>query len=325
VTTTPDPADLRMPAEMLLTEAEPIDPGIAPIEGALPAGKRRSNSQWADIWRRYRKNKLAVVGLVVVGLLILLALLGPFLEPYAPRDQNLTNTLKGPSAEHIMGTDELGRDLYSGMLQGLGLALIVGLSVMVGSLLLGVVVGAIAGFLGGAWDAVLMRITDIFLAFPYLIGAIILIRALDPGRQHVWPVVLALVVLAWPTTGRLMRGQVLATREAEYVEAARSIGAPNWRIIIRHILPNSVAPVLIYAFTGIGVAIVSMAGLSFLGVGVPADEPEWGRMINSGFKWFQVPGSSYLWIFPSIAIVITTLAFAFVADGLRDSLDPKLR
>ncbi len=122
-----------------------------------------------------------------------------------------------------------------------------------------------------------------------------------------------------------MRGQVLAAREAEYVEAARSIGASGPRIVLRHILPNSVAPVLIYAFTGIGVAIVSMAGLSFLGVGVPIDQPEWGRMIADGFRFYQVPGSSHLWVYPSIAIVITTLSFAFVADGLRDSLDPKLR
>jgi peptide/nickel transport system permease protein len=322
VSTNQEPADLRFPAEALLTEpagAEPI-----PVEEDTPV-KRRSNSQWADVVRRYKRNKLAMVGLGVIGVLALLAIFGGALAPYDPFEQNLINTLQGPSSDHLFGTDELGRDLFSGMLYGLRLAFIVGLSVMVGSLLLGVTLGAVAGYLGGAMDSLLMRITDVFLAFPYLIAAIILIRALDPGRQHVWPVVLVLVVLAWPTTGRLMRGQVLAAREAEYVEAARSIGAPGGRIVVRHILPNSIAPVLVYAFTSIGVAIVSMAGLSFLGVGVPTDEPEWGRMIASGFKFFQVPGSSYLWVFPSIAIVIIVLAFAFVADGLRDSLDPKLR
>lgn len=322
MTTTPDPADLRLPAETLL--AEPAVEDVVPVDEAAPT-KRRSSSQLADIWRRYKRNKLAMVGLVVIGVLIVLAIVGQFITPYDPFEQNLINTLQGPSAEHWFGTDELGRDLYSGMLYGLRLAFIVGISVMVGSLLLGVTVGAVAGYLGGAFDSLIMRVTDVFLAFPYLIGAIILVRALDPGRQHVWPVVLVLVLLAWPTTGRLMRGQVLAAREAEYVEAARSIGAAGPRIVLRHILPNAVAPVLVYAFTGIGVAIVSMAGLSFLGVGVPIDEPEWGRMIATGFKFFQVPGSSYLWVFPSIAIVITTLAFAFVADGLRDSLDPKLR
>jgi peptide/nickel transport system permease protein len=323
--TSPDPTDLMGPSGALVTETA-VDAAAEPAGGT---GKRRSNSQFGDIWRRYKRNKLAMIGLVVVGLLVVFAIVGPFIAPYDPFEQNLVNSLQRPDGlggEHILGTDQLGRDVFSGMLYGLGLALIVGISVMLGSLILGVTLGAVAGYGGGATDSFLMRFTDIFLAFPYLIGAIILIRAIDPGREKgVWPVIVVLVVLAWPTTARLMRGQVLATREAEYVEAARSIGAAGPRIVLRHILPNSIAPVLIYAFTGIGVAIVGMASLSFLGVGVPADEPEWGRMISKGFEYFQVPGTSYLWVWPSIAIVITTLAFAFVADGLRDSLDPKLR
>jgi peptide/nickel transport system permease protein len=324
VTIPGDPSDLRLPAETLLAEPAPEDEFL-PVEEGVDPIRRGPSSQFADIRRRFKRNKLAMIGLAVVGLLIILAIVGPLIAPYDPYEQNLLNTLQAPSADHLLGTDELGRDLFSGMLYGLGLALMVGIGVMLGSLFLGLLLGAIAGYLGGATDSVIMRITDIFLAFPYLIGAIILIRTLDPGRQSIFPVVFALILLAWPTTGRLMRGQVLATREAEYVEAARSIGAGGPRIVLRHILPNSVAPVLVYAFTGIGVAIVSMAGLSFLGVGVPPDTPEWGRMISQGFKFFTVPGSSYLWVFPSIAIVITTLAFAFVADGLRDSLDPKLR
>jgi len=322
--TAPDPTDLMGPGGAMVTEPV-VD--IAADAGATR--KRRSSSQFGDIWRRYKRNKLAMVGLIVVGLLVVLAIVGPFMAPYDPFEQNLVNSLQRPDGiggDHILGTDQLGRDLFSGMLYGLGLALIVGLSVMLGSLLLGITLGATAGYRGGGVDSLLMRITDIFLAFPYLIGAIILIRAIDPGREKgVWPVIVVLVVLAWPTTARLMRGQILAAREAEYVEAARSIGASGGRIVLRHILPNSVAPVLIYAFTGIGVAIVGMASLSFLGVGVPADEPEWGRMISKGFEYFQVAGTSYLWVYPSIAIVITVLAFAFVADGLRDSLDPKLR
>jgi peptide/nickel transport system permease protein len=324
VTTTPDPLDLRLPAETLLTEPAADDPGMTPVEGETGKNKR-SNSQFGDIWRRYKRNKLAMVGLGVVGLLILLAILGPFIAPYDPYQQDLLNTLQKPDSEHLFGTDTLGRDLYSGLLNGLALALIVGVSVMIGSLVIGVALGAIAGYVGKATDSILMRVTDVFLAFPFLIGAILIIRTIDPEHQHVWPVVFTLVVLAWPTTSRLMRGQVLATREAEYVEAARSIGANGTRIVLRHILPNSIAPVLVYAFTGIGVAIVGMASLSFLGVGVPIDQPEWGRMISAGFQYFQVPGMSFLWIYPSIAIVITTLAFAFVADGLRDALDPKLR
>ncbi|HEU5472097.1 MAG TPA: ABC transporter permease [Actinophytocola sp.] len=326
MTTPPDPADLRFPAESMLTE--PVMGEQIPVDDEVTArpGKRRSNSQFRDIWLRYRRNKLAVVGLVVVILLIVTALLAPFITPYDPREQNLLNAIEPPSAEHWFGTDVLGRDLFSMLLYGLQLALLVGVLTMLGSLLIGVTMGAIAGYLGRAWDGVLMRITDIFLAFPYLIGALVIVRSLDPGRtKGVGPVIVALVILGWTTTARLMRGQVLALRESEYVEAARSIGASSTRIVVRHLLPNAIAPVLVYAFTSIGVAVVAMASLSFLGVGVSIDTPEWGQMISQGFRNFGVPNTSFLWVFPSIAIIITTLAFAFVSDGLRDSLDPKLR
>jgi peptide/nickel transport system permease protein len=254
--------------------------------------------------------------------MVVLALLQPLISPYDPYDQNLINTLQPPSADHWFGTDVLGRDLYSGMLYGLQLALIVGLATMVGSMTIGVVLGAVSGYRGGFWDGMVMRVTDLFLAFPYLIGAILVVRTFGSGVPQI---ILALVILGWPTAARLMRGQILALREAEYVEAARSIGASDTRIVTRHILPNAIQPVFIYSFTGIGVAIVAMASLAYLGVGVPPDTPEWGRMINQGIEQVQVAGKDFLWIFPSAAICITTLAFAFVADGLRDALDPKLR
>jgi peptide/nickel transport system permease protein len=274
------------------------------------------------MWRRFRRNKLAMVGLVVVGILVLLSLIQPIISPYDPWEQNLLNTLATPDSDHLMGTDSLGRDLYSELLYGLKLALIVGICTMLGSLIVGVALGAIAGFRGRASDAIIMRVTDIFLAFPYLIGAILIVRTFGSG---VTQVIVALVVLGWATGARLMRGQMLALREAEYVEAARSIGASDWRIVVRHILPNAIQPVFIYSFTSIGVAVVAMASLAYLGVGVPPDTPEWGRLINQGIEQVQVTGKDYLWIFPSAAICLTTLAFAFVADGLRDSLDPKLR
>jgi peptide/nickel transport system permease protein len=286
----------------------------------------RGRSLWNDAWTRIRRNRVVLAAVAFIALTIVCAALAPLLTRYDFATQQLGEQFQPPSAEHWFGTDVLGRDLYSGMLDALGLALLVGVGTMLGSLLIGVTMGAIAGFLGRAWDSVLMRITDIFLAFPYLIGAIVIVRALDPGQQKgAWPVAVALIVLGWTTSARLMRGQVLALRESEYVEAARSIGASNSRIVLRHILPNAIAPVLVYAFTTIGVAIVAMASLSFLGVGVGIEVPEWGQMINQGFDNFNVPNTSFLWIFPSIAIVITTLAFAFVSDGLRDSLDPKLR
>jgi peptide/nickel transport system permease protein len=321
MTTTPDPADLSAPAQAVYVEpAVHHDPNMTPVSDK-PA-KERSRSQLADIWRRFKRNKLAMIGLVIVGLLIVIALLQPLISPYDPYDQNLLNVLASPGGNHMMGTDALGRDLFSGLLYGLRLALLVGILTMLGSLIVGVALGAIAGYRGRFSDAVIMRITDIFLAFPFLIGAILVVRTFGSG---VTQVIIALVVLGWSTAARLMRGQVLALRESEYVEAARSIGASDWRIVVRHIMPNAIQPVFIYSFTSIGVAVVAMASLAYLGVGVPPDTPEWGRLINQGIEQVSVDGKDYLWMFPSAAIVITTLAFAFVADGLRDSLDPKLR
>jgi peptide/nickel transport system permease protein len=321
VTNSPDPADLSAPAQAVLVESASDHPGPLP-EDAPSDGKKKNRSQLADIWRRFKRNKLAMTGLVVVAIMVVLALLQPLISPYDPYDQNLVNSLQPPSADHWFGTDVLGRDLYSGMLYGLQLALIVGLATMIGSMTIGVVLGAVSGYRGGFWDALVMRVTDLFLAFPYLIGAILVVRTFGSGVAQI---ILALVILGWPTAARLMRGQILALREAEYVEAARSIGASDTRIVTRHILPNAIQPVFIYSFTGIGVAIVAMASLAYLGVGVPPDTPEWGRMINQGIEQVQVAGKDFLWIFPSAAICVTTLSFAFVADGLRDALDPKLR
>jgi peptide/nickel transport system permease protein len=315
-----EPTDMTTAAQAVVVQSA-HETEQAPLEPGQP-GKERSRSQFADMWRRFKKNKLAMVGLAVVAVLVVLALIQPFISPYDPYDQNLMNTLEPPGGDHIMGTDALGRDLYSGLLYGLGLALLVGVCTMLGSMLVGVALGALAGYRGRFADGLIMRITDIFLAFPYLIGAILVVRTFGAG---VTQVIIALVVLGWPTAARLMRGQMLALREAEYVEAARSIGASDWRIVLRHIMPNAIQPVFIYSFTSIGVAVVAMASLAYLGVGVPPDTPEWGRLINQGIEQVQVSGKDYLWIYPSAAICITTLAFAFVADGLRDSLDPKLR
>lgn len=311
--------DVHVPGQLLLTELERPD-----VEPGAPHPGGRGRGQFRDIWRRYRRNRLALVGLGIVVLLLLVAILQPYITPYDPRELNNRNSVKPPSAEHWFGTDKGGRDLFSGILNGARLAVIVGLSTMLLALIVGLSLGALAGYKGKAWDTVIMRITDIFLAFPPLIGAIILVRTMGAG---VVTVILALALLGWTTTARVMRGQVLALREAEYVEAARSIGASDTRIVVRHIVPNAVAPVLILAFSGIGTIIVAMATLAFLGIGIPAEEPEWGRLVSEALPFLRNTGlgGSHLWIFPSLALVITTLGFAFVADGLRDALDPKLR
>jgi peptide/nickel transport system permease protein len=322
MTTTPDPATA---AQAVFVESaahagpeDPIDPTLPPEAQT----KDKPRGQFADMWRRFRRNKLAMLGLIIVLVLVVVALVQPLVSPYDPYDQNLFNTLAPPGGDHLMGTDALGRDLFSELLYGLKLALMVGVLTMLGSMIVGVALGAIAGYRGKIADGIIMRTTDIFLAFPFLIGAILVVRTFGTGVEQV---IVALVILGWPTAARLMRGQILALREAEYVEAARSIGASDWRIVVRHIMPNAIQPVFIYSFTSIGVAVVAMASLAYLGVGVPPDTPEWGRLINMGIEQVQVAGKDYLWIFPSAAICLTTLVFAFVADGLRDSLDPKLR
>ena len=313
--------DANTAGALLLPGSDVTGLDVTGPDATVPVGRRRAGG-FADVARRYQRNRLAVVGLVIVVILAVVALFEPWLTPYDPLEQNLGNTLRPPSAVHWFGTDVLGRDLYSGIIYGTRLAMLVsGLTVLC-SLVIGVVLGALAGVKGGAWDAVISRVVDVFLAFPLLIGAVIIVQAVGGG---IVPVVVALVALGWMTTARLMRGQVLALREAEYVEAARSIGAGTWRIVVRHILPNAIAPVLVYAFTSIGVVVVAMASLSYLGIGAPVTEPEWGRLISQATPFLQVPGMTHLWLAPAGAIAVTTLAFAFVADGLRDALDPRLR
>src|SRR6266545_2506252 len=287
--------DTHVPAEQLFTEFEAAEPPPPDLDDgrAVRQGKEIKRGQLRDIWRRYRRNKLAVVGLGIVGVLLFIAIFEPWLTPYDPYEQNLANTRQQPDSEHWFGTDTLGRDLFSGILFGTRLAMIVGVSVVLLSLLVGVAAGAVAGYRGKATDSLIMRTTDIFLAFPYLIGAILVVRIVG---DSVGGVILALAVLAWPTSSRLMRGQVLSLRESEYVEAARSVGASDTRIVIRHILPNAIAPVLIYAFTTIGVAVVAMASLAFLGVGVPADTPEWGRLITNALPYLRQDGMTYMWL-----------------------------
>jgi peptide/nickel transport system permease protein len=299
---------------VISTEAEAQQTAVAGEIPPAPVG------QWRDIRRRFMRNRLAIFGSVLVLLLFLTAIFAPLLAPADPYEQDLGNTLAGPSSAHLLGTDVLGRDQFSRLVYGSRIAVIVGLSAIFLATLIGVALGAISGYLGGFWDSLIMRIADIFFAFPLLIGAIVLILVLGRG---VPPVILALAIFTWATIARLLRSSILSVRESEYVEAARALGATRWRIVTRHILPNSMAPVLVYSTFSVGLAIVAEASLSFLGVGVRPDVPEWGNMIAVGQQFVGV--HDYLWLFPSLAVVLTVLGFAFVGDGLRDALDPRLR
>jgi peptide/nickel transport system permease protein len=257
---------------------------------------------------------------VLVVLLFLVAIFAPLLAPYDPYQQDLNNTLAAPSGAHWFGTDDLGRDQLSRVIFGSRIAVIIGIASIVLATVLGVALGAIAGFYGGARDSFVMRVADIFFAFPLLIGSIIIILLMGRG---VLPVVIALAIFSWATVARLIRSSILSVREMDYVQAARALGAGSWRIVTRHILPNSIAPVLVYSTFSVGTAIVAEASLSFLGVGVSVEVAEWGNMISAGRGFIGV--QDYLWFFPSIAVVLTVLGFVFVGDGLRDALDPRLR
>jgi peptide/nickel transport system permease protein len=290
------------------------------VETAAGAYAIRRQTQFGDIRRRFLRNRLAVVGLGMVTAVFLVAIFAPLLAPEDPYQQDLLDTQAAPSARHWFGTDELGRDVLSRVVYGSRIAVVVGLTSMVLSSLVGIVLGAVAGYFGGRWDTLIMRVADVFFAFPLLIGAILIILVVGRG---VAAVVLALAIFAWATPARLLRSTILSIRESEYVEAARSLGAGRGRIILRHVLPNAIAPVLIYSAVNVAAAIVAVATLSFLGAGVSPETPEWGNMIAAGRSYFGF--KDYLWAFPSAAVVFTVLGFVFVGDGLRDALDPRLR
>lgn len=293
--------------------------GGAESQAAAVGGITRQ-TQFGNIRRRFLRNKLALMGLVMITIVFLTAIFAPIVATHPPRAQDLTITLQSPSSEHWLGTDELGRDVFSRIVYGTRIAVSVGLASIFLALVIGVILGSISGYIGKVWDTLIMRVADVFFAFPLIIGAVVIILVVGRG---VMPVILAIGLFSWATVARLLRSSILSIRESEYVEAARSLGASKWRIVTRHVLPNSMAPVLVYAMVSVATAIVAQASLSYLGVGVPPDVPDWGNMIAAGQKFFGF--KDYLWFFPSMAVVFTVLGFVFVGDGMRDALDPRLR
>jgi peptide/nickel transport system permease protein len=286
--------------------------------GAEPSVARVS--QWSDIRHRFFANKLAVLGLAIIVVLILVAIFAPLIAPDDPLKQDLTHTLQSPGGAHLLGTDALGRDQLSRLIYGSRIAVVVGLASILVALVIGVVLGALAGYYGRWVDTVIMRIADVFFAFPLLIGAIVIILLMGRG---VLPVVLSLGIFTWATFARLLRSQILSVREMDYVHAAKALGASQGRIIRKHILPNSLTSVLVYGTSHVGIAIVAEASLSYLGVGVDPEVAEWGNMISAGRNFMGV--KDFMWTYPSLAIVITALGFILLGNGLRDALDPKLR
>jgi peptide/nickel transport system permease protein len=269
--------------------------------------------------RQLRKHPEAIVGMAVVVGWIALALLAPAIAPYAPLEQNIAQRLQPPNEVYLLGTDELGRDILSRVLYGGRITIPAGLAVVVINSIVGWLVGALAGFLGGIWDEVMMRVTELFMAFPTIILAMAVTAALGPEIRNA---VLALVIVRWTNYARLARGLIIEAKTAQYVEAARSLGAKNRYLLFRTLLPNSVAPIVVYGSLDIGNAILLFAGLSFLGLGPEPSSPEWGRMISIGIHFFD---QWWMWLFPGLAIATLVMASNFIGDAMRDMLDPRTR
>lgn len=266
-----------------------------------------------------RRNPAVLLSLAVVIAWIVLALLAPTIAPADPLQQNVSNRLQAPGAGAWMGTDELGRDVFTRVLYGGRITIPAALIVVIVVSIVGSLAGALAGYVGGIWDELLMRLTDLFMAFPTIILAMAITAALGADIRNA---VLALIVVRWPNYGRLTRGLILETKSKEFVEATRSLGATHTHILMRTLLPNAISPTLVYASLDIGNAILLFAGLSFLGLGPEPSSPEWGRMVSIGIDFFD---QWWMWLFPGLAIASLVMAFNFIGDGLRDILDPRTR
>lgn len=273
-----------------------------------------------DFVRRLWRVRLAGVGLVIVGIVVITALFAPLLAPYDPTQKNTRNLLKAPTLQHPLGTDELGRDTLSRVIYGARVSLEVGVIAVGISLVIGVLLGLVAGYAGGAIDSIIMRIMDGLLAFPALVLALAITAMLGPSLNNV---MLAIGITGIPSFARLVRGQVLTTKQLEYVQAAQSVGASDWRLMLRHILPNIVAPIIVQTSISVAAAILAEAGLSFLGLGIQPPTASWGSMLNVAKGYLG--RTAWLAIAPGTAIFITVLGFNFLGDAIRDVLDPRLR
>jgi peptide/nickel transport system permease protein len=271
--------------------------------------------------RSARHKPLAAIGVFMVLIFVIFALFAPYIAPQDPSQIDLPHRLSTPSALHWCGTDELGRDISSRLIYGARISMLVGTCVVIGSLLLGLIVGAIAGYYGGRIDRLVnVVVMNAFLSFPGILLAIAFVAFRGPG---IFNLVLALSLGGWVGYGRLVRAQVLATRDREYVEAARALGASDWRVIVRHILPNIVQPIIVQAAIGMAGAILAEATMSFLGLGVPPPTASWGSMLNDGrAHLFDAP---HLVLFPAAAVMLAVLSLNFIGDALRDYLDPRSR
>lgn len=282
--------------------------------------EERSQSLILESMKLFFQHKLAVIGSVIVFLFLILAIFAPLIAPFGINEQSLGERFSAPSAAHWFGTDDFGRDIFSRVVHGARISLWVGFFSVLGSVILGTLLGLIAGYGGRVLDAVISRMFDILLAFPSILLAIAIVSILGPSLQNA---LIAIAIINVPTFGRLVRSKVLSIKQEEYVLAAKAVGMSHRRIVLRHILPNSMVPVIVQATLAIGTAIIEAAALGFLGLGAQAPSPEWGKMLADARPYLvQAP---WTLIFPGVAIMLTVLGFNLMGDGLRDTLDPKMK
>jgi len=278
------------------------------------------DSETKTFWRYFKRNRLAVGGLLVILLIFFVAGSASLIAPYDPGKTNVSQKLKSPSLEHFLGTDQLGRDVFSRMLYGSRISLSVGFVAVAISIIIGVFVGAIAGYYGRWADSILMRFVDIMLCFPSFFLILTVVALLGPSMLNVMVVI---GITSWMGTSRFVRAEFLSLRERDFVQAARALGMKDRRIIFRHILPNGLAPVFVTATLDVATAVLVEAGLSFLGFGVQPPAPSWGNILTEGRTY--IFDAWWLTVFPGLAILITVLSFNLLGEGLRDALDPRLR
>lgn len=280
----------------------------------------RPATGWKEFVKRFSRNRIALAGFVIMLILVLVAIFAPYVAPYNPYDSQMPLSLAKPSMQHLLGCDELGRDLLSRIIFGARISLRVGLEAVAIALTIGIILGALAGYYGGWLDLVIMRIMDIMLAFPSILLAIAFMAVLGRGIQNA---IIAIGIVSIPEYARIVRGSVLSVKENDYITAARAIGNSDAGIIFKHILPNVLAPIIVRATLGISSAILDTAALGFLGLGVAPPTAEWGTMLGAGRGYIW--DAPHLLTFPGLAITITVLAFNLMGDGLRDALDPHMR
>ncbi|WFF74389.1 ABC transporter permease [Proteiniclasticum sp. QWL-01] len=286
----------------------------------LPETRKKKKSQLKEIWGRLKKNRLAVAGLFIIVMLILVAIFADVIAPYSYDKQSLKDAFQSPSAAHWFGTDEFGRDIFSRVVYGSRISFQVGFIAVSIAVVIGGVLGAVAGYYGGMTDNIIMRMMDVALAIPQILLAIAIVAALGPSLTNL---MIAVGFSSIPGYARIVRASVLSIKGQEFVEAARAAGSGNARIIFKHIIPNVLAPIIVQATLGVALAILTAAGLSFIGLGIAPPTPEWGSMLSGGRGYIR--DYSYMTLFPGLAIVMTILALNVLGDGLRDALDPKLK